>query len=221
MIGDFSGYSRVFSAIMLGLLLAQALLSYDICLSGVMQALRLRFDQTSMLFVVLCVVIVDAFFAVMQGRTPFCTVASVLLLLALWGRSLLYEARRRSLRAAGNMEEPVAAVREEKAWHGYDCIFRAPGDAAAVRHPAGNAGRGQPHHARLCPCHDGGDARAVHSDRDARRKETFSGRGQPCCWQASPPACSSPTPNRFPRLRKAVPRRRSRRWLAGRADLVR
>ena len=129
-IGDFSGYSRVFSAIMLGLLLAQALLSYDICLSGVMQALRLRFDQTSMLFVVLCVVIVDAFFAVMQGRTPFCTVASVLLLLALWGRSLLYEARRRSLRAAGNMEEPVAAVREEKAWHGYDCIFRAPGDAA-------------------------------------------------------------------------------------------
>ena len=84
---------------MLGLLLAQALLSYDICLSGVMQALRLRFDQTSMLFVVLCAVIVDAFFAVMQGRTPFCTVASVLLLLALWGRSLLYEARRRSLRA--------------------------------------------------------------------------------------------------------------------------
>ena len=126
-IGDFSGYSRVFSAIMLGLLLAQALLSYDICLSGVMQALRLRFDQTSMLFVVLCVVIVYAFFAVMQGRTPFCTVASVLLLLALWGRSLLYEARRRSLRAAGNMEEPV---REKKAWHGYDCIFRAPGDAA-------------------------------------------------------------------------------------------
>ena len=127
--GDFSSYSQVFSAIMLGLLLAQALLSYDICLSGVVQALRLRFDQTSMLFVVLCAVIVDAFFAVLQGRTPFCTVASILLLLALWGRSLLYEARRRSLRAAGNMEDPVAAVREEKAWHGYDCIFRAPGDA--------------------------------------------------------------------------------------------
>ena len=129
-VGDFNGYSQVFSAIMLGLLLAQALLSYDICLSGVMQALRLRFDQTSMLFAALCAVIVDAFFAVAQGRTPFCTVASLLLLLALWGRSLLYEARRRSLRAAGNMEEPVAAVREEKAWHGYDCIFRAPGDAA-------------------------------------------------------------------------------------------
>ena len=122
-VGDFSSYSQVFSAIMLGLLLAQALLSYDICLSGVVQALRLRFDQTSMLFVVLCAVIVDAFFAVLQGRTPFCTVASILLLLALWGRSLLYEARRRSLRAAGNMEDPVAAVREEKAWHGYDCFY--------------------------------------------------------------------------------------------------
>ena len=127
--GDLSAYSRTFSAIMLALLLAQACLSYDVCLSGVMQALRLRFDQTSMLIVTLCAVIADAFFAIMQGRTPFCTVASVLLLLALWGRSLLYEARRRSLRAAGNMEEPIAAVREEKAWHGYDCIFRAQGDA--------------------------------------------------------------------------------------------
>ena len=127
--GDFSGYSRTFSAIMLGLLLIQAFLSYDICLTGVIQLLRLRFDQTSMLFVTLCATAADAFFAVAQGRTPFCTVASVLLLLALWGRGLLYEARRRSLRAAGNMEDPVAAVREEKAWHGYDCIFRAPGDA--------------------------------------------------------------------------------------------
>ena len=44
-VGDFSGYSQVFSAIMLGLLLAQALLSYDICLSGVMQALRMRLQS--------------------------------------------------------------------------------------------------------------------------------------------------------------------------------
>ena len=64
-----------------------------------------------------------------EGRTPFCTVASILLLLALWGRDLLYDVRRRSLRAISNMDEPVAAIREEKAWHGYDCIFRAPGDA--------------------------------------------------------------------------------------------
>ena len=128
-VGDFSAYSATFSAIMLGLLLIQAFLSYDVCLSGVMQLLRLRFDQTSLLVVTLCAVIADACFAVAQGRTPFCTVASVLLLLAMWGKALLYEARRRSLRAAGNMEDPIAAVREEKAWHGYDCIFRAPGNA--------------------------------------------------------------------------------------------
>ena len=128
--GAFSDHAAVFSAAMLGLLLLQAVCSYDVCLSGVIALLRFRFDQYSMLFLALCAVVADAFFAVAEGRTPFCTVASVLLLLALWGRSLLYEARRRSLRAAGNMEEPVAAVREEKAWHGYDCIFRAPGDAA-------------------------------------------------------------------------------------------
>ena len=127
--GAFSDHAAVFSAAMLGLLLLQAVCSYDVCLSGVIALLRFRFDQYSMLFLALCAVIADAFFAVAEGRTPFCTVAGILLLLALWGRDLLYDARRRSLRAISNMDEPVAAIREEKAWHGYDCIFRAPGDA--------------------------------------------------------------------------------------------
>ena len=127
--GTFSDHAAVFSAAMLGLLLLQAVCSYDVCLSGVIALLRFRFDQYSMLFLALCAVVADAFFAVAEGRTPFCTVAGILLLLALWGRDLLYDARRRSLRAISNMDEPVAAIREEKAWHGYDCIFRAPGDA--------------------------------------------------------------------------------------------
>ena len=127
--GAFSDHAAVFSAAMLGLLLLQAVCSYDVCLSGVIALLRFCFDQYSMLFLALCAVVADAFFAVAEGRTPFCTVASILLLLALWGRDLLYDARRRSLRAISSMDEPVAAIREEKAWHGYDCIFRAPGDA--------------------------------------------------------------------------------------------
>ena len=127
--GAFSDHAAVFSAAMLGLLILQAVCSYDVCLSGVIALLRFRFDQYSMLFLALCAVVADAFFAVAEGRTPFCTVAGILLLLALWGRDLLYDARRRSLRAISNMDEPVAAIREEKAWHGYDCIFRAPGDA--------------------------------------------------------------------------------------------
>ena len=127
--GAFSDHAAAFSAAMLGLLLLQAVCSYDVCLSGVIALLRFRFDQYSMLFLALCAVVADAFFAVAEGRTPFCTVAGILLLLALWGRDLLDDARRRSLRAISNMDEPVAAIREEKAWHGYDCIFRAPGDA--------------------------------------------------------------------------------------------
>ena len=127
--GAFSDHAAAFSAAMLGLLLLQAVCSYDVCLSGVIALLRFRFDQYSMLFLALCAVVADAFFAVAEGRTPFCTVAGILLLLALWGRDLLYDARRRSLRDISNMDEPVAAIREEKAWHGYDCIFRAPGDA--------------------------------------------------------------------------------------------
>ena len=141
--GAFSDHAAVFSAAMLGLLLLQAVCSYDVCLSGVIALLRFRFDQYSMLFLALCAVVADAFFAVAEGRTPFCTVAGILLLLALWGRDLLYDARRRSLRAISNMDEPVAAIREEKAWHGYDCIFRAPGDAEqfAVQLEMPDAGR--------------------------------------------------------------------------------
>lgn len=104
--GAFSDHAAVFSAAMLGLLLLQAVCSYDVCLSGIIALLRFRFDQYSMLFLALCVVVADAFFAVAEGRTPFCTVAGILLLLALWGRDLLYDARRRSLRAISNMDEP-------------------------------------------------------------------------------------------------------------------
>lgn len=128
LVGDFSRHQTVFSALMLGLLLLQAALSCDLLLSGALRAAQLRFDQNSMLLLTLGVVLVDGFFAVTERRVPFCTVASIFLLLALWGRSLLYEARRRSLRAAANMDEPIAAVREDKAWHGYNCIFRAPGE---------------------------------------------------------------------------------------------
>ena len=34
-------------------------------------------------------------------------------------------AKLRTLKAACSMNEPKAAVREEKAWHGEDCIFRS------------------------------------------------------------------------------------------------
>lgn len=127
-IAGLSQHATTFSALMLALLLLQAALSVDLLLAGLRQLARLRFDQSSMLLLVVCAVLLDSFFAVAERRVPFCTVASIDLLLALWGRSLLYEARRRSLRAAANMDEPIAAVREDKAWHGYNCIFRAPGE---------------------------------------------------------------------------------------------
>ena len=157
----------------------------------------------------------------MQGRTPFCTVASVLLLLALWGRSLLYEARRRSLRAAGNMEEPVAAVRRKKAWHGYDCIFRAPGDAAqfAIQLEMPDAG------SRIMRVY----APVMTAVTLVLSILTAMRGGKSFLWSWTAMLLAG-----FPRRRahclrqtvfhvceKAVPRRRSRRWLAGRTDLVR
>ncbi|MFR1990127.1 MAG: hypothetical protein ACLS3C_08725 [Oscillospiraceae bacterium] len=122
----------------------------------------------------------------------------------------------------GNMEEPVAAVREEKAWHGYGCIFRAPGDAAqfAIQLEMPDAG------SRIMCASMPLSMTAVTlvlSILTAMR----GGKSFLWSWTAMLLA-------RLPRRRahclrqtvfhvceKAVPRRRSRRWLAGRTDLVR
>lgn len=125
---EMSDRKRLFGILMLGLLILQALLAYDLCMEGVTQILRLRPDGCSMLLIQLAAVTVDAFFAIAENRIPFCTAVSLQLTVALWGRRLLIQARRRSLKAVCSMEQPVAAVREEKAWHGYDCIFRGPAD---------------------------------------------------------------------------------------------
>ena len=121
---DLSGYRTPFSLAMLAVLILQALLSYDVLAQGLLQALRLQFDQLSLLVLTTVLAIVDAFFALAQARLPLCPIISVQLLLALWSRRLLLQAKYRSARAATNMQEPVGVVREEKAWHGKDCIFR-------------------------------------------------------------------------------------------------
>lgn len=126
---EMSDRKRLFSVLMLGIMMLQALLAYDLCVEGAAQILRLRLNGCSMLLIQLVAVTVDAFFAIAESRIPFCTAVSLQLTVALWGRRLLMQARRRSLKAVCSMEQPVAAVREEKAWHGYDCIFRGPADA--------------------------------------------------------------------------------------------
>ena len=127
---ELSGQRGLFSALMLAGMLAGAVLAYDILIDGLAQILRLHFDGGSMLLILLLVSTADALFALGSGRIPFCTAVSLELTVALWGRSLLNTARRRTLKAVCSMEEPKAAVREEKSWHELDCIFRADADPA-------------------------------------------------------------------------------------------
>lgn len=123
--------SRACAAGILILLVVQMLLCADVCLTGALRAIRLRYDHIGMLTLSAALCVLDALGAVRSGRMPFGTVPTVLLLLALRSQALLYEARRKSLRAVSNMAEPVAVVREAKAWHGYDCLFRTAGDGEA------------------------------------------------------------------------------------------
>ena len=124
---DMTGSVRPFSTAMLALLLGQCLLSYEVYVRGIYQALTLRFDLLSLLALTTVLVIADGFFAIPAGRVPFCTGVSVALLLALWGVELEKKAKWRTLKTVLSMEKPVAAVKKEKAWHGLDCIFRREG----------------------------------------------------------------------------------------------
>lgn len=117
--------------LMLAALLLQAIVCYDVFLEGTLRVLQLRFDQKSLILLMTVVSVIDAFFAISEGRTPFCTAVSAELTAALWSDTLKQAARRRSIRAACAMKEPAAAVKEEKAWHGINCIFRAQGDLEA------------------------------------------------------------------------------------------
>lgn len=128
---DFSGKTRLVSVLMLAGLLAQAALSYDVLLRGIERCILLRFDHLSMLAVLTAACIADTLFAIPAGRIPFCPVVSLELLIALWGAMLHTSAKRRSMKAVCAMQQPSAAVREEKAWHGKDAIFRTAGDKEA------------------------------------------------------------------------------------------
>ncbi len=125
---DLTGRQRGLSIAMLALLLLQSLCAPEVFVRGVYQGLKLRFDLMSLLTLSVGISAADAFFAVAQGRAPFCTASSMALLLALWSVSLEKTAKRRTLKTVLSMDAPVAAAREEKAWHGLDCIFRQEGN---------------------------------------------------------------------------------------------
>lgn len=125
---NLTGNSRLFSVLMLAILVVQALLCYDVLLRGILQCIKLQFDHMSLLTLLTAVTAADGLQAVFTGRIPFCTAASLMLTVALWGDFSLRTAKRRTMRAVCAMEQPTAAVREEKAWHGKDCIFRAGAD---------------------------------------------------------------------------------------------
>ena len=124
---DLTHHGRAFSVAQLALLLAQSVFSIDVFVRGVYQALKLRFDLMSLLVLQVLITVVDSFFAIPAGRMPFCATASLSLLVALRSISLEKKAKWRTLKTVLSMEEPVAAVKVEKAWHDLDCMFRREG----------------------------------------------------------------------------------------------
>ena len=124
---DFTANADVFSKVLLIIMVVQAFIAFDVMLRGVRAVLRLRYDHASMLVVLTLACAVDGVFAIRAGRVPFCPAVTLQLSMALLGEYSMQKAKLRTLKAACSMNEPKAAVREEKAWHGEDCIFRSEG----------------------------------------------------------------------------------------------
>ena len=124
---DLTGNTRNFSIFLMASLMVQCVLSYEVFIRGIYQALKLRFDLGSYLTLTVLVTLADGFFAIPVGRLPFCPVPQILVLMALWSVYLEKKAKRQTLKTVLSMEHPVAAAKEEKAWHGLDCIFRTEG----------------------------------------------------------------------------------------------
>ena len=128
---DWTGSAGTFSRVLLIFLVIQGFLCYDVLLRGVQAAGKLRYDHASMLAVLVLVCAIDAVFAIRAGRIPFCPAVSVQLTAALFGEYSMCLAKLRTLKTACSISQPKAAVREEKAWHGEDCIFRSEGNPAS------------------------------------------------------------------------------------------
>ena len=99
-------------------MVVQAFIAFDVMLRGVRAVMRLRYDHASMLVVLTLACAVDAVLAIRAGRIPFCPAVTLQLSMALLGEYSMQLAKVRTLKAACSMNEPKAAVREEKAWHG-------------------------------------------------------------------------------------------------------
>ena len=128
---DLTFQSRGFSTVILAMLMVQSVISYEIFIRGIYQALKMRFDLNSFMVLTVLVSIVDGCVAAAEGRIPFCTVPGILLLVCLWSTLLEKKAKYTTLKTVLSMENPVAAAKQEKAWHGLDCIFRKAGSLDA------------------------------------------------------------------------------------------
>ncbi len=124
---DLSAYGIPVAIALVSMLLLQSVLSYEVFVRGIYQALQLKFDLMSLLTLMVLVCMLDSFVAIPEGRMPFCSAPALALTMALWSVALERKAKWRTLKTVLSMEKPVAAVKEEKAWHGLDCIFRQEG----------------------------------------------------------------------------------------------
>ena len=116
------------SAVCIGVLLFQLLLTLPVLMLGIQKILVLRFSKESYLALMLLVVLIQGFRCLFSAETgsELCAVASLLLTVALHGDNALISAKATCLSRVLSMRDPIAVVRCADRWDGRDCLTRGP-----------------------------------------------------------------------------------------------
>lgn len=123
--------NRTLTLILLGFFILCLLLSVDVLLRGLRQALLLRFNLESSLLLTGIVVLIDGFVALAKERVPFYAPICLGLFLADLGRLRRLMANLRSLQVINSdSEEREGLYRLIRLWHNTDCLAHISSDAA-------------------------------------------------------------------------------------------
>ncbi|MBE6991657.1 MAG: hypothetical protein E7430_03645 [Ruminococcaceae bacterium] len=114
--------------ILVALNLAVMLLCFEVPVQGVSSAIKLKPGIETGVTIAVVVAIVEAIVSDTTLGLPYCTVTTLGVFLAQWGRYFNQSAVRRSLRMAMNKEQPYIIVRQDDGYEDGPAFFKTKGD---------------------------------------------------------------------------------------------
>lgn len=107
------------------LLVLSAVCCMDIVTDAIASVKKRQFPLEALVVLAALAALIDGILAAFRGRVPYCATASVLLWMALWGRSLHNEALYRTFKVLDKTQATNGIVRSENVYRGKAALFTA------------------------------------------------------------------------------------------------